>query len=321
MDNKLKPGSVILVTGGAGFIGSNLSDRLLNLGFLVICLDNFDPFYYETIKRDNIKIALKHPGYKLIEGDIRDKAFIDTIFKTQGIDMVIHLAAKAGVRPSIADPPGYFDTNVMGTINILEAMRSYNVKKMIFASSSSVYGNNPQVPFSENNNVDYPVSPYAATKKAAELLCHTYYHLFKFDIFCLRFFTVYGPRQRPDLAIHKFTDLILNNQPIEIYGDGNSSRDYTYIDDIVDGIIRSTKKLKGYEIINLGGGKPVSLITMIITLEKMLNKTAKKIHLPFQQGDVNTTNADTTKARKLLEYSPATDFDFGIREFIKWKLK
>jgi len=242
----------ILITGGAGFIGSNLSDRLLSLGHNVVCFDNFDDFYAREIKEANIANSMKNDRYRLVEGDITNRAALNPLFDKNKITMVVHLAAKAGVRPSILDPFAYYAVNVQGTLNLLDVMKKHDVKKLVFASSSSVYGNNPKVPFTESDSVDNPISPYAATKKAAELLCHTYHHLHGIDVFCLRFFTVYGPRQRPDLAINKFVSNILNGQPVEMYGDGSTARDYTYIDDIVDGILASIARVSGYEIINLG---------------------------------------------------------------------
>lgn len=310
----------ILVTGGAGFIGSHLVDRLLKAGHRVICIDNFDDFYSEAIKLKNIEKALACKGFTLVTCDIRDKQEVDKYFNSNKIDVVVHLAAKAGVRPSIINPNDYFDVNVTGTLVLLETMHKYGIKKMIFASSSSVYGNNRKTPFTETDNVDFPISPYAASKKAGELLCHAYHHLYDFNIFCLRFFTVYGPRQRPDLAIHKFTECIINNLPIEIYGDGSSSRDYTYVDDIIDGITRAIDVLKGYEIINLGGSKPISLKEMTVTLEKILDKTSIKKQFPIQQGDAMNTYADISKAGRLLGYSPSTSFGEGIGKFLKWKL-
>jgi UDP-glucuronate 4-epimerase len=310
----------ILVTGGAGFIGSHLTDRLLALGNEVICIDNFDPFYSVAIKRNNLQNALSNSNFHLVQCDIRNKTELEQCFQTYKTDLVVHLAAKAGVRPSIEDPQGYFDVNVTGTVNLLEVMRKHGITRMVFASSSSIYGNNSKVPFSETDAVDSPISPYAATKKACELLCYCYHHLFAFDIFCLRFFTVYGPRQRPDLAINKFTDNIVRDLPIEIFGDGNSSRDYTYVDDIVDGILSSIRMLKGYEIINLGESRTISLNRMIHELEKVLKKTAARNYLPMQPGDVNTTYADISKARSLLGYNPSMDFEDGILSFINWKL-
>lgn len=311
----------ILVTGGAGFIGSNLTDKLLQLGHTVICIDNFDPYYDKKVKQDNIAGPLKHQNFILIEGDIRNQTDLEKCFSFQPIDLVIHLAAKAGVRPSIIAPKSYYEVNVSGTLNILEAMRNYGVNKMLFASSSSVYGNNSKVPFSESDNVDYPISPYAATKKASELLCHTYHHLYGFDIFCLRFFTVYGPRQRPDLAIHKFTDLIMKNKPIDVYGDGSSARDYTFVNDTVDGIIKAFERLKGFDILNLGESKAISLLAMIEAIEKLLGKKAIKKFLPAQPGDVEITCANITKPKELIGYNPQWNFEEGIKEFLKWKLK
>jgi UDP-glucuronate 4-epimerase len=315
----MKETNTFLVTGGAGFIGSHLVDRLLSEGNKIICIDNFDPFYDVEIKRRNIESARKNKNFTLIEGDIRNPKDLEKCFAGNRIDKVIHLAAKAGVRPSIDDPKGYFDVNVSGTLNLLEAMKTNGINKLIFASSSSVYGNNPKVPFSESDNVDNPISPYAASKKAGELLCHAYHHLFQFDIFCLRFFTVYGPRQRPDLAIHKFYNEIMSDKTILIYGDGGSSRDYTYINDIIDGIIKSIDFLKGYEIINLGESRRISLDTMVSTIEKVTGKTGIKKNIPDQPGDVKITYADISKAKELIGYSPATNFEEGIVEFVKWK--
>lgn len=308
----------VLLTGSAGFIGSNLADSLLKNNILVMGVDNFDPFYERTIKERNIVNSLNHPGFQFREGDIRDIDFIDNCFSDFRPDILVHLAAKAGVRPSLSDPGLYFDTNVMGTLNILEMMKKNSIKKMIFASSSSVYGNNRKVPFSENDNVDYPVSPYAASKKAGELLCHTYHHLYDLDIFCLRFFTVYGPRQRPDLAIHKFLKAILNKEMIYLYGDGTTSRDYTYIDDIIRGISASIEKVKGFEIFNLGNAKPVSLIDLVSLLEKSAGLESNLEYLPMQKGDVLRTFADITKARTVLDYDPKTDLETGIQNYLKW---
>lgn len=309
----------IIITGGAGFIGSHLTDSLLEQGFKIICIDNFDPYYSTSIKIKNLESASIDKNFKLINCDIRDSKELEKCFRGNKIDLIVHLAAKAGIRPSLENPKEYFDVNVMGTLNILEAMRKVNINKMIFASSSSVYGNNTKVPFSETDDVNFPISPYAASKKAGELLCHTYHHLYNFNIYCLRFFTVYGPRQRPDLAIHKFTDLILNNLPIDLYGDGSSSRDYTYISDIIDGITMAINKLNGFGIINLGESKTITLNEMISALEKELNKNALKNYLPMQSGDVVQTCADIDRAKALLGYYPKYEFEKGIKEFIKWK--
>lgn len=309
----------ILLTGGAGFIGSSLADKLLSLGHDVVCVDNFDDFYSKSIKLENISLAKLMPNYRFVECDLRDKITIPKLFSETKFDLVIHLAAKAGVRPSIIDPVSCYDVNVNGTLNLLESMKDNGVTKLFFASSSSIYGNNIKVPFSETDNVDNPISPYAASKRAGELLCHTYHHLHNFDIFCFRFFTVYGPRQRPDLAINKFTNLIQENKPIQMYGDGTTSRDYTYIDDIVSGIINAIPVLKGYEIINLGESKAISLTEMIAMLQEKIGKKAIIEKLPFQAGDVERTFADVSKAKKLINYNPKWNFSDGLEEFLKWK--
>ena len=320
----------ILVTGGAGFIGSHLSERLLLDGNEVITIDNFNEFYNPNIKRNNIKEVIEtmkingidNNKLKLYEGDIRDRKFLNEIFETNKVDIVVHLAAMAGVRPSIENPRLYYDVNITGTLNLLEQCRKKNIKKFIFASSSSVYGNNEKVPFAESDIVDNPISPYAATKKSGELLCYTYHHLYDMSIAALRFFTVYGPRQRPDLAIHKFTRLIKEKQAIPFFGDGSTSRDYTYIDDIVDGIVNVINWIeeneKSYEIFNLGGDKAVSLKEMVETIEKTLGIDAIINKLPMQPGDVNRTCADITHSNEILGYKPQTNFNEGIEKFIKW---
>ncbi len=310
----------IIITGAVGFIGSHIVEKLLFIGHKVYGVDNFDPFYDRRIKEKNMESFINNPNFRFYEIDINDFKSLKQIFFENRFDIVIHLAAKAGVRPSIEDPIGYYKTNVLGTLNVLEAMKEGGCKKMIFASSSSVYGNNEKIPFSEDDRVDNPISPYAASKKAGELLCHTYHHLYGFDIFCLRFFTVYGPRQRPDLAIHKFTKLIINGKPIPFYGDGSSERDYTYIDDIVDGVICAIDKLKGYEIFNIGESRTISLIKMVQTLEKVIGKKAVLNKIPFPKGDVKKTYADITKARSKLGYNPKYSFEEGIKEFIDWYL-
>ncbi len=307
-----------LVTGGAGFIGSHLVDNLLSEGNNVISIDNFDNFYSRDVKLKNISNALTFDTFQLVEGDIRDRKILDDLFSNNYFDVVIHLAAKAGVRPSIEDPEGYYDVNINGTLNILEAMKAYDIKKMIFASSSSVYGNNKKVPFSENDVVDFPISPYAATKKSGELLCHTYHHLYDFKINCLRFFTVYGPRQRPDLAIHKFTKRILNGETIQMFGDGTTKRDYTYIDDIIQGIKLAIHNLNGFEVFNLGESRTIMLKDLINIIENEIGEKAKIEKLPLQPGDVEQTFADISKAKELLEYDPQFEIEHGIRNFIEW---
>ncbi len=310
-----------LVTGGAGFIGSSLADKLLEEGNTVICLDNFDNFYDPEIKKRNIANALKNKNYTLIEGDIRDKNALEKCFSVLKIDTVIHLAALAGVRPSIANPELYFQVNLFGTLNILEAMRKFQVNKMIFSSSSSIYGNNPKVPFSETDRVDNPISPYAASKKSAELLCHNYHHLYGFDICCLRFFTVYGPRQRPEMAIHLFTKKIHQGQAISVFGDGTNKRDYTFIGDILNGITASILNNDGYEIINLGESFTIALNDLVELIEKELGKKAVIERKPMQPGDVNMTYADVSKAKKNLNYIPSTPINNGIKKFVEWYLK
>jgi UDP-glucuronate 4-epimerase len=310
-----------LITGAAGFIGSHLCQRLVGQDATVVGLDNFDPFYDRAIKQDNLAVLSASPRFKLIEGDIRDKALVKTIFQQGNFDTVVHLAAKAGVRPSIQDPVGYVDTNINGTAVLLEAAREAKIKKFIFASSSSVYGNNKKVPFSETDNVDNPISPYAATKKAGELICYAYSHLYQMDMTCLRFFTVYGPRQRPDLAIHKFAQLIEQNKPIPVYGDGSMERDFTYIDDILDGIVASMKRCKGYNIYNLGGSRPVRLDVLIAELEKALGKKAIINRQPEQPGDVKQTFADVQKAVRELNYQPKTHLADGLKRFVEWLRK
>ena len=323
----------ILVTGGAGFIGSHLCERLLIEGNKVIIIDNFNEFYDPQIKRNNIieiKNTMKNNSIdtnklELCEGDFRDIEFLNKLFDNNDIHIVVHLAAMAGVRPSIENPQLYYDVNITGTLNLLEQCRRKNIKKFVFASSSSVYGNNEKVPFSETDIVDNPISPYAATKKSGELMCHTYYHLFDMSIAALRFFTVYGPRQRPDLAIHKFTHLIKNNESIPFFGDGSTSRDYTYIDDIVDGIVKSMKWVekneKAYDVFNIGGDKTVSLKEMVETIETTLGIDAKINKLPMQPGDVNRTCADISHSNEILGYSPQTTFKQGIEKFVKWYLE
>jgi UDP-glucuronate 4-epimerase len=308
----------IFITGFAGFIGSHLTEQMLLSGNTVIGVDNFDSFYARSIKEKNISGFRNIKNFRLYELDLLDKDGLKSVFETNKIDLVVHLAAKAGVRPSIVDPAGYYDTNVIGTLNLLEAMKKCGCKKMIFASSSSVYGNNKKVPFSEDDNADNPISPYAATKKAGELLCHTYYHLYGFNIFCLRFFTVYGPRQRPDLAIHRFAKLIMEGKTIPFYGDGNTARDYTFINDIVDGIMSAINNLNGYDIFNIGESKTITLSKMVSVLENVLGKKAILEKLPLQIGDVERTYADISKAQRILNYSPSFSFEKGIEEFINW---
>ena len=308
----------ILVTGAAGFIGSHLCERLLTDGAEVVGLDNFDEFYSPTIKRSNIAECLEHKSFSLIEGDIRDAECVAGVLSRNNINTIVHLAARAGVRPSIEQPLLYQDVNINGTMVLLEAAKEYGIRKFVFASSSSVYGNNKKVPFSETDNVDFPISPYAATKKAGELICHTYHHLYDMDIMCLRFFTVYGPRQRPDLAIHKFARLIEAKKPIPVFGDGSMRRDFTYIDDIIQGVMGAIEHCEGYEIYNLGESRPVRLDELIGEIEKALGKKAIINRQPVQPGDVVQTYADVAKAKAKLGYNPQTDIAEGLRIFVEW---
>ncbi|MFZ2146791.1 MAG: GDP-mannose 4,6-dehydratase [Sedimentisphaerales bacterium] len=306
-----------LITGAAGFIGSHLSERLLGDGWMVVGVDNFDDFYDPQIKRRNINDCVKDKNFQLIEADIRDGAAMDKAVGN-GIEIIIHLAAKAGVRPSIAQPLLYADVNVNGTMVLLESAKKYKVGRFIFGSSSSAYGNNEKVPFSEDDNVDFPISPYAATKKAGELICHTYHHLYGIHITCLRFFTVYGPRQRPDLAIHKFAKLIEQDKPIPVYGDGTMMRDFSYIDDVIDGTVAAMDKCEGFNIYNLGESQPITVNDLITEIENALGKKAVREYLPPQPGDVERTYADISKAVRELGYNPSTNIQTGLANFTTW---
>lgn len=310
------------ITGGAGFIGSTLSERLIKEGNKVVTIDNFCDFYNPKIKENNVKELLKNENFKLYRKDIRDKQAIKEIFDENNIDIVMHLAAMAGVRPSIENPILYQEVNCMGTQNILEEMKNHNVKNLVMASSSSVYGNCKEVPFREDMVVDFAISPYAATKKANEVMTHVYHKLFNMNVVMLRFFTVYGPKQRPDLAINKFTRFMLNNEEIPMFGDGTTSRDYTYIDDIVDGIVKSCNYAltneNVYEILNIGNSSPTSLKEMINTIAKVLDIEPKIKQLPMQPGDVDRTYADVSKAKELIGYEPKTTFEEGIKKFVQW---
>jgi len=306
-----------VVTGAAGFIGSHLTQRLLRDGWAVVGVDNFDTFYDPAVKRRNLADCMRESNFRLVEADIRDGAAMEKAIPDD-TDIIVHLAARAGVRPSIAEPGLYMDVNIIGTVVLLEIARQRRVPRFVFASSSSVYGNNKKVPFSEADNVDFPISPYAASKKAGELICHTYHHLYGMAINCLRFFTVYGPRQRPDLAIHKFARLIEEGKPVPVYGDGTMMRDFTYIEDIIDGIVAAMDRCKSYEIYNLGESRPVSVNGLIHELEIALGKKAVITHLPLQPGDVERTYADVTKAERDLGYRPSTDIRTGLAAFVAW---
>jgi UDP-glucuronate 4-epimerase len=312
----------ILITGAAGFIGSHVAEKLLSRGYNVLGIDNFDNFYAKEVKLKNLNSLMANDRFNFETVDICDKQHVNKIFSDNQFYSVIHLAAKAGVRPSIQYPADYYNVNVAGTLNILECIKKQDRRKLIFASSSSVYGNNKKTPFTETDNVDHPISPYAATKKAGELMTHTYHHLFNIDTTNLRFFTVYGPRQRPDLAIHKFFNLLYSNKPIDIYGDGSSGRDYTYIEDIVQGIESSFHYLEQHEnvneIINLGNSSPVKLSELIGTIENVTQKQFIKKYLPMQEGDVDLTFADIEKTKKLLNYQPGTTLQEGLKKFKTW---
>jgi UDP-glucuronate 4-epimerase len=309
-----------LITGGAGFIGSHLVDHLLKTGVShITVVDDFNNFYSPEIKRANIRHHLADPHYRLVEADIRDRKALEGAFADKQFDCIVHLAARAGVRPSLDEPQLYNETNITGTLNLLELARANNIKQFVFGSSSSVYGINAKVPFSEEDQIRQPISPYAATKGAGELLCHTYAHLYGIRCVCLRFFTVYGPRQRPDLAIHKFAKLISSGKPIPVFGDGTTRRDYTYVDDIIAGVTAAIFYDKSnYEVINLGESRTIELRELISLLEKELDTHAIIDRQPTQPGDVPQTFADIGKARRLLGYSPQTQIEDGIHKFIEW---
>jgi len=310
----------ILITGGAGFIGSNLVDRLLSEGIWnVTVVDDLNDFYSPDIKRSNIAEHITKPDYRFVAGDIRDAALMGDVFSAGRFDRVVHLAARAGVRPSLSEPKLYIETNINGTVNLLELAKEHGVRQFVFGSSSSVYGINGKVPFSEDDRIHQPISPYAATKAAGELICHTYSHLYDIRTVCLRFFTVYGARQRPDLAIHKFTRLIAEGKPIQMFGDGTTRRDYTYIDDIIQGVRAAIDyDATIHEAINLGESQTVELKRLIELIETSLGKKAVIDHQPMQPGDVPITFADISKAKGLLNYHPTTMIEQGIPKFVEW---
>jgi UDP-glucuronate 4-epimerase len=312
--------SIIFITGVAGFIGSQLADKLLALGHTIVGLDNFNSCYDPHLKERNIKNAFENPRFMLIRGNLLDQEKIGSIFQQYSFDAVFHLAAKAGVRPSLENPVGYYRANVEGTIILLEACKMYRVTKFFFASSSSVYGNNHKVPFSEEDNVDFPISPYAASKRSGELICYNYYHHYGINTFGFRFFTVYGPRQRPDMAIHKFTRLIAAKESLPLYDAGRLRRDFTFIDDIIQGMVNALDVIKGFEIINLGESRVVEINEMVCILERHLNMKAHRTVLNKPSGDVDITYADIRKAQRILHYQPATDIEEGIKRFIQWYL-
>jgi UDP-glucuronate 4-epimerase len=310
----------VLVTGGAGFIGSSVAERLLDLGHHVVCLDNFNDFYSPAIKRENLARCLAHDRFTLCEGDITDRSLLAALFAAERFEAIVHLAAWAGVRPSIERPEIYEEVNLGGTVNLLQRARLDGVRTFVFASSSSVYGGRNDPPFSEDDLVGRPVSPYAATKRAGELLCYTYHHLFGLDVTCLRYFTVYGPRQRPEMAIHKFARRLVRGEAIPLFGDGASSRDYTYIDDIVDGTVRALERCQGYEILNLGESTTTRLLDLVRLIGDTLGVEPQIEWLPDQPGDVPITFANVERARRVLDYRPAVPVEVGVPRFVDWYL-
>jgi UDP-glucuronate 4-epimerase len=308
----------VLVTGAAGFIGSSLVDRLLAEGREVVGLDSFDPFYPEAFKRWNLRAAHEHARFRLEEGDIRDEALLERVFAEGSFDGVVHLAALAGVRPSLERPGVYADVNVSGTTLLFQAGARHGRPRFVFASSSSVYGEREAGPFRETDLVEHPVSPYAATKKAGELLAHVFHHTHGLSICCARIFTAYGPRQRPDLAIRKFAELLRQGDPVPLFGDGNTVRDYTYIDDLVDGLVRCLDRDLGYAVLNLGAGRTVSLLEVVRSLEDAIGEKARIEWLPRRVGDVSRTWADIGAAREAVGYAPTTPLEDGIRRFVDW---
>ena len=310
----------ILVTGGAGFIGSHLVDRLLGEGgWHITVVDDFNDFYSPEIKHANIAEHLKSPDYRIVDADIRDVATMSALFMEYKFDVIVHLAARAGVRPSLSEPKLYAETNINGTLNLLELAKAHGIKQFVFGSSSSVYGINAKVPFAEDDRIHQPISPYASTKAAGELLCHTYSHLYDIRCVCLRFFTVYGARQRPDLAIHKFSRLITEGKPIQMFGDGSARRDYTYVDDIIQGVRAAIDYDRSmYEIFNLGESQTIELAELIRLLERNLDNHAIIDRQPMQPGDVPITFADISKSKELLGYNPTTKIADGIPKFIEW---
>ena len=311
----------VLVTGAAGFIGSHLVDRLLADGGIVVGLDNFDDFYDPALKRGNISAAFGNKRFTLVEGDILDKPLLEELFRAHEIEIVVHLAARAGVRPSINNPELYYRVNVTGTLTLLEAMRNAGLRRMVFGSSSSVYGSRGDVPFRESDNADRPVSPYAATKRACELMCHAWHHLFEMDAACLRFFTVYGPRQRPDMAIDIFTRLIDRGEAVPLFGGSESRRDYTYVDDIVQGITGAMKQVSeagGFRIYNLGESAVTGLAELVEIIGRALGRDVRTRMEPAMAGDVPVTFADVSLAKKELGYAPSVSVKEGIRRYVKW---
>ncbi|MEW5764237.1 MAG: NAD-dependent epimerase/dehydratase family protein [Acidobacteriota bacterium] len=307
----------VLVTGAAGFIGSHLSEALLAAGHAVTGVDNFDPYYDRAVKERNLKGSLLQPGFRFVELDLKDAPAVRALM-AQGWDRVVHLAGRGGVRRSILEPQAYLENNLVATGNILEAMRETGLDRLVFASTSSVYGNRSPIPFREDARADWPISPYSASKKACEVLAYAYHHLHALHVYVLRFFTVYGPRQRPDMAIHKFVRAVTRGEAIERFGDGSTERDYTYVDDIVAAVVRAVERVEGYEIINIGGAQTTSLSRLIELIEDGTGETARIVEKPLPPGDVVRTYADTSKAGRLLDFKAEVPVEEGLRRFIRW---
>jgi len=308
----------VLVTGGAGFIGSHLAERRVAAGDRVTVLDDFNDYYDPSAKRQNVAGLASDPNFHLVEGDIRDRSLVFSLFRDGRFDAVVHLAARAGVRPSLKDPVLYEEVNCVATIHLLQAAVAHGRPKFVFASSSSVYGINSKLPFSEDDPIERPVSPYATTKRGGEFFCFNYHHLHGQDVHCLRFFTVYGPRQRPEMAIAKFTAAIEAGHSVPFYGDGSSRRDYTYIDDVLDGIEAAVERCRGFEIVNLGGAHPVTLAELVAGIENATGKRARLERLPDQPGDVPVTYADVAKAKRLYGYEPKVPLEEGLARYVAW---
>lgn len=308
----------VLVTGGAGFIGSHVTKVLLDRGLDVICLDDFNDYYNPAFKRENVAPFLENPKFHLVEGDIRDRDLVFATYRKFGVSATVHLAARAGVRPSIANPRLYEEVNGVGTVNLLEAAHRFGAYTFIFGSTSSVYGINSKLPFSEDDPISCPISPYAASKRGAELMCYTFHHLYGLKVTVLRFFTVYGPRQRPDMAIYKFTELLAKGKPVPRFGDGSMARDYTYIDDIVRGVMAAFDHEADFEIVNLGGSRTTTLQKLIELIARELGVPPLVEELPLQPGDVPITFADVSKAKRLWGWEPEVPIEEGIARFVSW---
>jgi len=310
----------VLLTGAAGFIGSNLSEALVGRGDSVLAVDSFDPYYDRAVKEKNISGLKGSANFHFVEMDLRDKGSLKALLQ-EGFDVVVHLAGRGGVRRSIVEPEAYVDLNYVATLRLLEAMKETSHRKIVFASTSSIYGDRSKVPFREDERADWPISPYSATKKACEAMLYTYHHLYGFDVYALRFFTVYGPKQRPDMAIYKLVKSIVSEETFEKYGDGKTERDYTYVDDIVGGVIKAAERAKGYEIINIGGSRTIQLQKLISLTEEIVGKKAVIIEKPVPEGDVFRTYADVTKAAELIDFSPKVKIEKGLENFVEWYLK